>query len=125
MSTPHAHTKARVGKDDVIDAEAVARKVLAGVATAIPKRTDAVIESIRFMVFAWDSAVKARTVAIVQVQNILITAPAQMRERISWCGLAAARHCRKFRIEQARLHDPVQAVKLALQSLATRVAALL
>ncbi|WGD36652.1 hypothetical protein [Lysinibacter sp. HNR] len=67
VNTPHTHTKARVGKDDTIDAEAAARKVLAGVAAAISKRTDSVIESIRFLLLTRDSAVKARTAAIVQL----------------------------------------------------------
>ena len=122
VNTPHAHTKARVGKDDAIDAEAAARKVLAGVATAHPKRTDSVIESIRFLMLARDSAVKARTAAIVQLQDILVTAPAEVREHTPTGGLAAARHCRKFRIDRSRLHDPVQAVKFALRTLAARIA---
>ena len=124
VNTPHAHTKARVGKDDTIDAEAAARKVLAGVASAIPKRTDSVIESIRFLTLTRDSAVKARTAAIVQLQDILVTAPARVREDVPSVGLAAAHHCRKFRIDQARLNDPVQAVKLALRTLAARIASL-
>ena len=122
VNTPHAHTKARVGKDDAIDAEAAARKVLAGVASAIPKRTDSVIESIRFLTLTRDSAVKARTAAIVQLQDILVTAPANLRENVPSGGLAAARHCRKFRIDRARLNDPVQAVKLALRTLGARIA---
>lgn len=122
VNTPHAHTKARVGKDDAIDAEAAARKVLAGEATAVPKRTDSVIESIRFLMVARDSAVKARTAAIVQLQDVLITAPAEIREQVPSGGRAAVTHCRKFRIDRSRLNDPAQAVKLALRSLAMRVA---
>lgn len=122
VNTPHAHTKARVGKDDAIDAEAAARKVLAGEATAVPKRTDSVIESIRFLMVARDSAVKARTEAIVQLQDVLITAPAQIREQVPSGGRAAVTHCRKFRIDRSRLNDPAQAVKLALRALAMRVA---
>lgn len=121
VKTPHPHTKARVGKDDVIDAEAAARKVLAGVASAIPKRTDSVIESIRFLALAPDSAVKARTAAILQLQDVLVTAPARVRESAPAGGLAAAHHCQKFRADQARLNDPEQAVKLALRTLAARI----
>lgn len=124
VNTPHAHTKARVGKDDTIDAEAAARKVLAGVASAIPKRTDSIIESIRFLTLTRDSAVKARTAAIVQLQDILVTAPARIREDVPTGGLAAARHCRKFRIDHARLNEPIHAVKLALRTLAARIASL-
>lgn len=121
VNTPHAHTKARVGKDDTIDAEAAARKVLAGVATARPKRTNSVLESVRFLKVARDSAVKARTVAILQLQDILVTAPAQIREQVPSSGRSAATYCRKFRVDQARLNDPVQGVKLALRTLATRI----
>lgn len=124
VNTPHAHTKARVGKDDAIDAEAAARKVLAGEATGIPKRTDSVIESIRFLMLTRDSAVKARTAALVQLQDILVTAPADVRERVPATAKSAATHCRKFRIDRSRLHDPIQAVKLALRTIACRVDAL-
>src|SRR5690606_13410011 len=98
VNTPHAHTKARVGKDDTIDAEAAARKVLAGVATARPKRTNSVLESVRFLKVAPGSAVKARTVAILQLQDILVTAPAQLREQVPSSGRSAATYCRKFRV---------------------------
>lgn len=54
----------------------------------------------------------------------MITAPARVREEVPTGGLAAARHCRKFRIDQTRLNDPVQAVKYALRSLAARISSL-
>ncbi len=44
MNTPHRHIRARVGKDDAIDAEAAARKVLSGEATAVVKDTTQAIE---------------------------------------------------------------------------------
>jgi transposase len=49
VNTPHAHTRAKKGKDDLIDAEAAARKVLSGEASALPKVTTGVIESIRLL----------------------------------------------------------------------------
>lgn len=112
-NTPHAHTKARVGKDDAIDAETAARKALAGVASAIPKRIGGVIEKIRFLALACDSAVKARTAAFSQFQDMLLTPPTRVRKNAPIGGLAAARHCRKFRVGEARLTDPELAVKLA------------
>lgn len=124
MNTPHAHTKARVGKDDVIDAEAAARKAIAGVASAMPKRTDSVTQSIRFLTLTSDYAVKARTAAIVQLKDILVTAPACVREGAPSNGLDVARHCRRFRIDRARLNEPGQVVKLALLTLAACVASL-
>lgn len=121
INTPHAHTRARVGKDDAIDAEAAARKVLAGEATTTPKRTDSVVESIRFLMLARESAVKARSAALVQLQDILVTAPSTVRETVPTTARAAAGHCRRFRIDHTRLDEPVQAVKLTLRSLAKRV----
>ena len=42
-----AHTRRRVGKSDPIDAEMAARLYVAGKATAVPKQTDGIVESIR------------------------------------------------------------------------------
>jgi transposase len=39
VNQPHPHTRHRRGKSAAIDAEAAARKVLSGEATAIPKDT--------------------------------------------------------------------------------------
>lgn len=97
-------------------------RVLAGEATAQPQRTDSVIESTRLLMLARDSAVKARIAAMVQLQDMLITAPSQIREKVPSTGRAAATYCRKFRIDQTRLNDPVQAVKFALRTQATRIA---
>ena len=60
VNQPHAHTRRRLGKSDPIDAELAARAGLAGKASAIPKRTDGVVESIRQLRVARQGAVKAR-----------------------------------------------------------------
>ena len=52
------------GKSDRIDAEAAARSVLAGQATATPKTADGAVEMIRQLKVARDTAVKARTAAM-------------------------------------------------------------
>jgi hypothetical protein len=54
----HAHSRRRVGKSDPIDAEMAARLLLAGKATAIPKRTDGIVEAIRTLRAARNSAVE-------------------------------------------------------------------
>ena len=62
---PHHATTPRVaGKSDRIDAEAAARSVLAGQATATPKTADGAVEMIRQLKVARDTAVKARTAAM-------------------------------------------------------------
>ena len=47
------------GKSDTIDAEHAAREVLAGKATATPKHADGIVEAIRLVKIARDTAVKA------------------------------------------------------------------
>ncbi len=70
INQPHAHTRLRIGKSDPIDAEAAARKVLGGGLTTQPKRTTGVIEAIRILRVARESAVKARSAALVQFQDL-------------------------------------------------------
>jgi transposase len=74
---PHAHTRRRRGKSDPIDAEMAARLWLAGKATAVPKQTDGIVESIRLLRVARASAVKARSATLVQLSELIITAPQQ------------------------------------------------
>jgi transposase len=114
--------RAMKGKDDTIDAEAAARKVLAGEATALAKDTSGVIEAIRLLKVARDSAVKARKVAMVQMLDVLITVPAELRERIDARGThGKVTQCLALRADLTRLDEPLQASKLALRTLARRV----
>jgi transposase len=82
VNRPHAHTRRRVGKSDPIDAEMAARQLLAGKATAMPKQTDGIVESIRLLRAARNSAVKARSAALVQMRDLIITAPQQLRDQL-------------------------------------------
>lgn len=125
VNTPHARTRARKGKTDAIDAEAAARKVLAGDATTRPKTTTGAVESIRLLTVARNSAIKARSAALVQLQDVLVTAPAHLRDQITAKGgHTQATQCAKFRADAIRLDDPAQAAKLTLRSLAKRIHAL-
>jgi transposase len=49
VNQPHAYTRRRHGKSDPIDAEMAARRFLSGEATALPKQTNGVVESIRLL----------------------------------------------------------------------------
>jgi len=58
VNQPHvAHARRRAGKSDPLDAEMAARLLLAGQATAIPKQTSGIVESIRLLRVARNSAV--------------------------------------------------------------------
>lgn len=125
VNTTDKATRARRGKDDRIDAFAAAHKVLAGMATATPKDTTGLVESIRVLKLARDSAVKNRTKALNQIKDLRITAPAELRETLDGLGLTQiARKAAAFRPDRTRLSDPTQAAKLALKRLGDRVAAL-
>ena len=123
INQPHAHLRSRRGKDDAIDAEAAARKVLSGEATAAAKDTTGVVESIRQLSVARNSAVKARTAAVCQLGDLLVTAPAALRAQLDTRrtleGKAAV--CARLRPDTSRLADPAQAAKAALASLGRRI----
>jgi transposase len=69
---PQPHTRRRLGKSDPLDAELAARAALAGRARAIPKKTDGIVESIRHLRVARQSAVKARSAALAQLEDLLV-----------------------------------------------------
>jgi transposase len=74
VNQPDKATRRKRGKTDAIDAEAAARAVLSGRATATAKTGDGVVEAMRVLKLARDSAVNARTKAINQLKAILINA---------------------------------------------------
>ncbi|MCA1679190.1 MAG: transposase, partial [Actinobacteria bacterium] len=123
VNQPHAHTRRRRGKNDPIDAEMAARLALAGKATTIPKQTDGIVEAIRVLRVTRAGAVKARSAAMLQLSELIITAPQQLREQLTVRktirGQAAL--CRRLRPFASDLDNPLQAAKLALRSLAKRI----
>ena len=111
------------GKNDPIDAESAARAVLSGAATAVPKSADGTVEMIRQVKIAKDSAVKARTQAIITLKTVIVTSPAELREQLqprSDRDLVAA--CRGLRYDT--MSGPIDAARYALRALADRYHAL-
>jgi transposase len=108
-----------LGKTDARDAEAAARAVLSGDATAVPKPRDGIVESIRVLRHTRASAVKARTQAALVLRNLILTAPDELREAL--LGLTtkqAIARCAGFR-RSSRL-DTTAATRRALRTLARR-----
>jgi transposase len=125
VNQPHAHVRYRRGKTDTIDAEAAARKVLSGEATGLAKARDGRIEAIRNLRVTRDSAVKSRVAALVQLGQVIVTAPDEVRHAIIGRGLPAkARHCAALEVNVERIGEPAEAARFALRSLAARVAML-
>lgn len=80
VNRPDRANRRRKGKSDPVDAEAAARAVLAGQATAIPKNREGAIESLRALTIARNSAVKATTTASNQIKAILVGAGQELRD---------------------------------------------
>lgn len=79
---PDRSTRRRNGKSDTLDAEAAARAVLSGQATAEPKTGASSVEMIRHLKIARDAAVKAKTQAMLTLKSIIVSAPAELREQL-------------------------------------------
>jgi transposase len=82
VNRPDRANRRRKGKSDPVDAEAAARAVLAGQATAVPKNREGAVESLRALTIARKSAVKATTTASNQVKALLVGADQEMRDRM-------------------------------------------
>jgi transposase len=79
VNRPDRAARRRQGKSDPLDAYSAARAVLAGHGLAVPK--DPNTTALRALLTARRGAVKARTAAIQQIKDLLVTAPAELRER--------------------------------------------
>ena len=80
VNQPDKATRRRRGKTDTVDAEAAARAVLSGRATASAKAGDGPVEMVRMFKLAKASAIKSRTQAINQLKAVLVGADPQLRD---------------------------------------------
>lgn len=107
------------GKTDTLDAEAAARAVLAGAATAEPKSADGTVEMIRQIKVARDTARKGRTSAMVTLKASIVNCPDELRE--SFDGLTdkvLIDRCASLR--PGAVSTPTAAGKHVLRTLAKR-----
>jgi transposase len=123
VNRPDRQARRRNGKSDPVDAEAAARAVQAGEATAAPKLGTGTVEMVRSLRTARQTAIKARTQTINAIKALLVTAPAELREQLR--KLSARRLVRAAaRLDPGELTTPTAAAKLALRTLAERHLAL-
>ena len=106
-------------KSDPADAEAAARAALSGQATGVPKRADGRVEALRMIRLVRSSAIKARTQAANQLQALVETAPARLRERLRHHSVVAlVDHALRWRT--GKIVDPDSACRGTLAPLARR-----
>jgi transposase len=119
VNRPDRAARRRRGKSDPVDADAAARAVQAGEATGIPKTQDGVVEMVRSLRVARQTAVKARTQAINALKALLVTAPAELPEQLA--GLSTTKLVRQAAaLDPGPLATPTAATMLALGRLARR-----
>ena len=123
VSRPDRRLRRLNGKSDTLDAENAARAVLAGFATAVPKTADGVVEMIRQLKVAHDTAVKDRTGAMVTLKALLVHSDEELRrETARKTQKMIARICAALR--PRGLETPEDANRHALRSIARRWIAL-
>ena len=119
VDRPNRQHRRRHGKSDPTDAEAAARAVLAGQATATPKARSGIVESIRVLRVARSSAIKARTQVANQLRDLIVTAPDQLRAQLQPLS-TATRVAHLAASQPAHGADPAAATHRALWHLARR-----
>jgi transposase len=98
VNQPDKATRRRRGKNDAIDAEAAARAVLTGRATALTKTGDGPVEMLRMFKLAKASAIKSRSQAINQLKAVLVSADPQLRDELSGLStIMLVRHCAELK----------------------------
>jgi transposase len=121
VARPDRRTRRLRGKSDTVDAEAAARAVLAGVATAQPKSGTGPMEMVRTLRVARQSALKARTQAGNVLHALVVTAPDELRAHLRPLTLPQlVTSAAAFRLSQQPLTTPSAAAKQALKSIARR-----
>lgn len=112
------------GKSDSLDAESAARSVLNGQATALAKTQCGASEMIRHIKIARDSAVKAKSQAMITLKTLIINAPAELRASLDQIRgpITLVRHISALR--PGELTSPTASAKAALRAIAHRWLAL-
>jgi transposase len=124
VNRPNRQVRRNRGKSDPVDAEAAARAALNGEATVVPKTHDHLAESIRVLRVAFTSARNSRTRVALQIRDLIITAPAQLRSSLVHLSTPdRVARCARFRLSGDPA-DPEEATRLALRTLARRYEAL-
>lgn len=112
------------GKSDSLDAESAARSVLNGQATAHAKTQSGSSEMIRHIKIARDSAVKAKSQAMITLKTLIINAPAELRGALDLIRgpISLVRHIAAFR--PGEVTSPTSSAKAAMRAIARRWLAL-
>ncbi|MBZ9600212.1 IS110 family transposase [Streptomyces erythrochromogenes] len=120
VDRPDRKARRHHGKSDPLDAYAAATAVLSGRASGTPKTRNGIVEAIRTLRVARNSAVKARTQTINQIRTLIVTAPADLREKLRSLTTGELIDSLARSRPAGDLADPHHATRVALRRLARR-----
>jgi transposase len=129
VNKPNRQARHLDGKSDRLDAEQIARAVLAETGTATPKSKSGPVEAIRMLRVARASAVRARTQAFNNMFHTMISGPSEVRDRlVELTKRTFVNHCLALEPETEDLIElvdepdrlTVASVQLTLRDLARR-----
>jgi transposase len=121
VNRPDRSQRRRRGKSDALDAAAAAEAARSGNRIAVPKSRDGQVESLRVLRLTRASAVQARSKAWQQLDQLLVTAPEQLRDQVrELTRRELIGSCAAWRPDSHNLADPTTATRIALKQLARR-----
>jgi transposase len=125
VNRPDRSQRRRRGKSDALDAAAAAEAARSGQRIAVPKSRNGQVEALRVLKLTRASAVKARTQAFQQLDQLLVSGPAQLRDQLrDLSKMKLIRRCAEWRPNPANAADPLTATRIAVRQLARRYLAL-
>ncbi|MEU7748143.1 IS110 family transposase [Nonomuraea sp. NPDC049158] len=120
VNQPDKAARRRRGKTDALDAQAAARAVLSGSATAVAKAGDGPVEMLRLFRVAKTSAIKSRSQAINQLKAVLVASEPELRDCLA--GLSNPKLIRRCAALQAETPTTIaSAAAYTLRLLAQRI----
>jgi transposase len=121
VNRPDRSQRRRRGKSDVLDAAAAAEAARSGTRIAVPKSRDGQVEALRVLRLTRASAVKARTKAFQQLDQLIVTGPEQLRDQVrELTRMELIRSCAAWRPDRHDAADPTVATRIAMKKLARR-----
>lgn len=112
------------GKSDSLDAESAARSVLNGQATALAKTQTGSSEMIRHLKVARDSAVKAKSQAMITLKTLIVNAPSDLRDTLDGIRGRITLVRRVAAMRPGEITCPMASAKSAMRATARRCLAL-
>lgn len=124
VNRPNRQMRRARGKSDTVDAEAAARSVLAGHATATPKSRDGIVESIRVLRLAATTTRQQMSRIESQIRHLIVTSPEPIRVDLQ--GVSERKRIQRAAAYRpgANRDDITTATKTALRTLARQWQAL-